>query len=223
MAAVDEKGCNMVRATTPPLEDSLPVERHGRMYGVSILPIISPVPISADSSVSREVLRMTLTEASASWRMLTEVRFKLLALLPTISALALFAIVSPAGALADANTPVRVAAAGFGFFITLGIWIYDRRNDELYNELISRARRAEFELGIDTGVFRGRPKPRAIRKGNIQVHVRLVPLAKRLKLIKSPKDPISVINHGIAVQIIYGSVLAAWVLAGVSAAFGWVP
>jgi hypothetical protein len=213
----------MGHATTPPLKNSFPIERHGRMYDVSVLPIISPVPIAADSSVSREVLRAVFTEASASWRMLTEVRFKLLALLPPISALALFAIVSPTGALANVSTPVRVVAAGFGLFITLGLWVYDRRNDELYNELISRARRAEFELGIDTGVFRGRPKPRPIRKGRIKVHERLVPLAKTLNLISGPEDRVSVIKHGIALRIVYGTVLAAWFLAGVSAAFGWVP
>lgn len=115
----------MSRTTTPPLEDdagdSTLGDRHGRMYGVSGLPVISPAPVAADASVSREVLRAVLTEASASWRMLTEVRFKLLALLPPISALALFAIVSPTGALANANTTARVAAAGFGLLITLGL------------------------------------------------------------------------------------------------------
>lgn len=155
--------------------------------------------------------------------MLTEVRFKLLALLPPLSALALFAIVSPAGALAQASTPVRVGAAGFGFFITLGLWVYDRRNDELYNELVSRGRRAEFELGIGTGVFRGRPKPRAIGKGQVKVHKRLVPLATWLDLVSGPEDPISVIKHGMALRMIYGIVLVAWFLAGVAAAFGWVP
>lgn len=34
--ATDEKGRIMDRPKTPPLEDSLPIERHDRMYGVLI-------------------------------------------------------------------------------------------------------------------------------------------------------------------------------------------
>ena len=34
-----------------------------------------------------------------------------------------------------------------------GLWIYDTRNNELYDELISRGRRIEAELGIHTGAY----------------------------------------------------------------------
>jgi hypothetical protein len=199
-----------------------PEDRRGRQYECSKLPILSNSPEAGDKKISPDLLRLELGEASAAWRMLTDVRFKLLALLPPISALALTAIVSPTGILEGADRPVRVAAAVFGFLVTLGLRIYDRRNDDLYDDLISRARRAEFELGIDTGVFRGRKKSRPLWNGRT-IHRRLVPLARWAGLIGQPGDPVSVVNHEIALKLVYRTVLLAWLLAGVTAAVGWVP
>lgn len=46
-----------------------------------------------------------------------------------------------------------------GFLITLAIKIYDQRNSELHDQLISRGRKIEEEMGVDNGVFMGRRKP----------------------------------------------------------------
>lgn len=54
---------------------------------------------------------------------------------------------------------MRAGVIVFGFLITLVLYIYDGRNSEFYDDLISRGRRIEEELGIDTGQFRGRLKP----------------------------------------------------------------
>lgn len=198
-------------------------DRKNRAYKCSDLSVLTPVPIVANDEVSRKVLLAELNEAATAWRMLTDVRFKLLALLPPISALALTAIVSPKGILEEADRPVRVAATVFGFLVVLGLRVYDRRNDDLYDDLLSRARRAEYELGIDTGVFRGRKKPDPVWNGLFKVPGWLTKPAKWADLIGNEGDAVSIIKHGIALKIVYGTVLAAWFLAGVSAAVGWVP
>jgi hypothetical protein len=161
-----------------------------RMYKESELPVI-PDNASLPEDNKREILLAEYSEAASAWRMLTDVRFKLLALIPPISALAITAIVSPRGLLEGAANSVRVAAAAFGFLVVAGLCIYDARNSELYDDLISRGRRTEMELGIHAGVFRGRLRPK--RK---------------------------IISHGPALQIVYGVVLLAWVLAGFTAALG---
>lgn len=119
-----------------------------------------------------------------SLRMLTDVRFKLLALLPPIAGLGLFAVTSRKGIFEGARVEVRVAAAVFGLLVSAGLYIYDRRNSELYNDLISRGRRAEEDLGVDTGVFLGRLNPRS-----------------------------ALVRHGTATKLIYGTVLLSWLAA----------
>ena len=161
-----------------------------RAYETSISPVIDDAA-GLRTDARQQVLLAEYSEASAAWRMLTDVRFKLLALIPTVSAFALVAVVSPKGLLEGTTTVVRVSAALFGFLVVGGLAVYDSRNSELYNDLISRGRRTETELGIHTGVFRGRPLPK--RK---------------------------LVAHGPALKIVYGVVLLAWLLAGVAAAWG---
>ena len=113
--------------------------------------------------------------------MLTDVRFKLLALIPPIAGLGLFAVTSPKGILEGAGVEIRAAAAVFGFLVSAGPYIYDRRNSQLYDDLIGRGRRAEEELGVDTGVFLGRLDPKS-----------------------------ALVQHGVATNLIYGTVLLSW-------------
>ncbi len=109
-----------------------------------------------------DLLRLLYGEVCTSWRDLHEVRFRLLGLLPlaTVGAIAL----APAGTGAGLGGVVLFA---LGLAVSLGLWIYDRRNSELYDDLISRGRKIEAELGVETGLFRGRRKPgsRLIRHG----------------------------------------------------------
>ena len=163
-----------------------------RAYQESTIPVIRD-DSTLSSEVKREILLAEYSEASSAWRMLTDVRFKLLALIPPISAIALLAIVSPKGPLEGAATAVRVAAAAFGFIVVGGLFAYDTRNSELYDDLISRGRRTESELGIHAGVFRGRLKPRR-----------------------------ELISHGPALVLVYGVVLVAWALAGLAVLLGAV-
>jgi hypothetical protein len=75
----------------------------------------------------------------------------------------------------------------FGLLVTLGLRIYDLRNSDLYDDLISRGRKLEEELGVRTGHFRGRLKA---------------------------NWPI---QHDAAIALIYGTAIAAWVAAFVVA------
>jgi hypothetical protein len=59
----------------------------------------------------------------------------------------------------------RLALGLFGLAVTIGIIIYEHRNDGLYNDLISRGRRIETELGVDTGLFLGRRRARFLTHG----------------------------------------------------------
>ncbi len=79
------------------------------------------------------------------------------------------------GALAGAFISI------IGFLVTMAIRVYDKRNDELYNDLISRGRKIEEELAVDTCMFRGRRNPSSER-----------------------------INHSKPLKLIYGSVMTGW-------------
>ena len=48
----------------------------------------------------------------------------------------------------------------FGLVVVVALAVYDQRNSQLHDELISRGRRLEEELGVLVGQFRGRPKSR---------------------------------------------------------------
>jgi hypothetical protein len=126
------------------------------------------------------------TEAGQHVRALIDVRFKLLALVPAVSALALVGIVSPNGPLKDASPLVRIAAALAGFAVVLGIRVYDLRNSELHDDLISRARLIEHQMGITRGVY-----------------------IKRRKSVWP-------IEHGVALHLVYGAVLLAWLAAAIA-------
>jgi|SRR5215217_3110160 len=133
-------------------------------------------------------------EMCATFRMLTDVRFKLLALIPPVAALALTAIVSEKGPLEGASRFVRFAAAVFGLLVTAGLSIYEARNSQLYRGLVQRAQRTEIEIGIEDGVFADR-----------DVGTR------------------SLISHRSALTLVYGVVLIAWIAAAISVLLGAVP
>ena len=126
----------------------------------------------------RELLLALYGEVCASWRMLTDVRFKLLGFLPVLSGVGILTLKD-----AVPGWP-RVALAALGLAVVAGLTIYDQRNSELYDDLISRGRKIEEELGFSTGQFLGRFDPK--RNG---------------------------INHSNGTRLVYGASLAGWLLA----------
>ena len=152
-----------------------------RQYRIAAEPVIRNEAVAAADR--RPLLIHMHTEALTAWRQLVDVRFKLLALVPSISVLALTQLLDFEDSTPPANRWARVAIAVIGFVVVAGLAIYDRRNSELHDDLISRARRAEAELGVHTGVMLGR------------------------RLSHAP------IQHDVATNLIYGISLFAWLVA----------
>lgn len=162
----------------PPSEEG---ERKHRDYDTSPLPV---VPDTMQEPAHKEVLLSLYGEICNSWRMLIDVRFKLLGLVPTVSVALLISLLSR-NKLDEGLSPFsRIVISIFGLLITLGISIYEQRNSELYGDLRDRARQIEKELGIDTGQFLGRIKPSKLW-----------------------------INHENAIKLIYGTSILGWLTA----------
>jgi hypothetical protein len=137
--------------------------------------------VDAPPAFNPDLLLKLYEQTCTTWRALVDVRFKLLALVPTASLVALATLVS-AGDSTKFLGP-RLLFSILGLVTTSGLLVYDLRNSQLHDDLISRGRKIEDELGVHTGVFRGRKKPKGL------------------------------INHGTATRLIYGSALVAWVAA----------
>jgi hypothetical protein len=95
-------------------------------------------------------------EVSNAWRQLTEVRFKLLGLVPLVTGIGLVNLAENTSGLEDAERVVRVAVGVLGLLVTIFLLMYERRNSELYDDLISRGKLLEHQMGFTTGVFLGR-------------------------------------------------------------------
>jgi hypothetical protein len=103
-------------------------------------------------------LRLDYQQTTDLLRTLTDVRFKLLALVPTLSGAAVAFIGRTA-------VPVQLLAlGGLGLTATIGVLLYDLRNSEIYDYAIKRAQRLETELtislnadGTPGGLFSERP------------------------------------------------------------------
>src|SRR5947209_17910715 len=131
-------------------------DRTDRMYGINQLPTLqSKAPLDDDG---RELLLKIYEQTCSTWRALVDVRFKLLALVPTASLIGLATLLGLSNAPTGSQTPFfpRLSFSVLGFISALGLWVYDNRNSILHDDLVSRGRRIEDELGVDTAKFRGR-------------------------------------------------------------------
>jgi hypothetical protein len=103
-------------------------------------------------------LRLDYQQTTDLLRTLTDVRFKLLALVPTLAGAAVAFTGRP-------TAPVQLLAlGGLGLAATLGVLFYDLRNSEIYDYAIRRAQHIETELRISQsgdgkpgGLFSERP------------------------------------------------------------------
>jgi hypothetical protein len=128
-------------------------------------------------------------QVNENFRMLADIRFKLLALVPALGGAAAF-VLSGFALSTEATAPPHSLVfliAALGFLATLGITIYDQRNSELYNALGGRAKDLEILLDLPgEGQFRQRPDRDRYFFG-------LFPM-----------------GHDIGLSVIYGPVLGAW-------------
>lgn len=99
----------------------------------------------------RDAMQREYTEVNSLFRMLTDIRFKLVGLLPLAS-------VATAAFGQQKGEGVPLAFSVFGLIVVLGVMTYHARNDQLYNELVGRAATIERSLGLPDGVFSNRPR-----------------------------------------------------------------
>ena len=106
--------------------------------------------LSMDGTRQQALLK-EYSEVSSNFRLLTDIRFKLLAFLPIATAAA-------AALKSDTASIFGLALSMFGLVVTLGLVTYNKRNDQLYNELVGRAASLERSLGLLDGGFANRPR-----------------------------------------------------------------
>jgi hypothetical protein len=98
-----------------------------------------------------ELLRLDYAQTTSSLRDLTEIRFKLLAFVPTVAGTAVAFLRHPGSA-------AELLAVGLiGLTATIGILLYDLRNTELYYGALDRARLLEHRLGMTSPAATDKP------------------------------------------------------------------
>jgi hypothetical protein len=142
--------------------------------------------------VRREALLKEYGEVASNFRLLTNIRFKLLAFLPIAAAAA--AALKGTGGAEPAEAAATLGLSVFGLVVTIALVGYNARNDQLYDELVGRAAAIERELFLPDGAFAHRPNPWfAIRMSGSATHLQTWP-----------------VDHRRSVALIYGASTALW-------------
>lgn len=118
--------------------------------------VFSAEAAASSDPVPMETAKAIYSELGSQIRALTDVRFKLLTIVPTITGLAVTVLMTQT--IRDSSPLLVLMASLFGFGVTLGIRIYDLRNSQLYDDLIRRARSLESFLGVERGPYMRRSK-----------------------------------------------------------------
>lgn len=163
-----------------------------------------------------EKLLADYDQVHQTFRMLTDIRFRLLGLVPTVSG-AVIGLLS-ATALGVTLEPIaRLFVGGLGFVVTLGLVIYDLRNSQIYAAVIHRGKFLELALNLPPTeqpavispaltllpALDARPGGIFIRRGKVVTRFLGVP-----------------IKHDQGTGLVYASVLAAWGFAAVGGVLG---
>ena len=102
---------------------------------------------------ANDALRLDYEQTTELMRTLTDIRFKLLAFVPTIAGAAV-------GFLGSGQSAAELLALGLlGLVATSGVLLYELRNSELYDSIIVRAAELEQKLGL--GLLNERAQKRA--------------------------------------------------------------
>ena len=140
----------------------------------------------------RDALLREYAEVSSNFRLLTDIQFKLLGLLPVASVLT-----AAVGSRPGYEQGVPLGLALFGLTITLGVVTYHARNDQLYNALIARASAIERSLGLPDGAYATRLQA--------WLHFKIGPWKWR-------------VNHGQGVSTVYSATVVLWLYLTINAA-----
>ena len=163
--------------------DDLSKQMKDRHYESSVLPTFST---TQENPNKLEISKAIYSEVNSNYRHLADVRFKLLGFVPAISVIAWVQLITNIPVISLPMTIVGLVIGLIGLRVMYGIRTYDQRNDDLYDDLISKGRKIEEEWGIHTGIFRGRI------------------VGFREDFLKKQ------INHGRGLSLIYTSVYYGW-------------
>ncbi|MGZ4358315.1 MAG: hypothetical protein ACXVY8_05270 [Gaiellaceae bacterium] len=135
-----------------------------------------------------ERLRLDYEQTTELYRTLLDVRFKLLAIVPTISGVAV-------GLLDKPRPAIELLAVGLlGLVATLGVFVYELRNTQIHDAVVHRAKELERRLGFPSGLP-------GVDSGGLftQRSVRSVRLFGLVGVV-----------HDRGLGLVYGAALAGW-------------
>jgi hypothetical protein len=144
--------------------------------------------MSQQANEQNDYTRLDYEQTLQTYRMLADIRFKLLAFLPVVSGATITFLTIDPKTVPD-NPQMALVIGLFGFFVTLGIAFYDQRNSRLHDATIRYARYLESILG----------------PSYVKGHITETRSSGRQRLFG-----IVEIWHDRALALIYGSVLGAW-------------
>jgi len=98
-----------------------------------------------DKSIVDPILQLDYEQTQANFRMLADIRFKLLALVPALSGVAIAVLAKDLQAETVAHEIIMIASL-LGFVVTMGITFYDQRNSQISNATFFRLRALETRL-----------------------------------------------------------------------------
>jgi hypothetical protein len=172
-----------------------------------------PAPVlQLDYQTTHDLIKMT-----------TDIRFRLLTIVPPLSALGIGLVSTGSFGVA---TPFGIAAVGaLGFLVMHGVVLYDLRNSELYNALVHRAKVLERIMGFPRfgAEFAAATPPTVQLTASEAKAAETVP--QTTPLPTPPRDPGGPrlqraiyavnflgqgVNHGSALSLVYGTLLGAW-------------
>jgi hypothetical protein len=175
-------------------------------------------PVEPPDSIPRvpfEVVQLDYMQTGDQIKMLTDIRFKLLAFVPPIVGAGVTLLSSKVASTAADH--ILIGSIGvLGFMLTLGIVLYDLRNSQLYNAQVHRAKVLEQILGcIGSGKEKLWPTPSTgggkaygISGAHQVKETGGVHTQRAIALDSFLRQRIS---HGPALSLVYGVALGAWV------------
>ncbi len=92
---------------------------------------------------SEENIRLDYEQTNEYFRMLSDIRFKLLGLVPTVTGVAVSLLSG------NPNYYTTLTVGIMGVLITVGIVMYELRNTQFYNAAVHRAKWLEVSLGMN--------------------------------------------------------------------------
>ena len=140
-----------------------------------------------------DIWKAEYEQINNNFRMLAETRFKLLALVPTLTGAAVYLLSKMTAGKQGADYAMVGFLSVLGFLATLGITFYDQRNSELYNLPVTRGGELERLFDPPMKNFAGRCPPGRYLLG----------LAR--------------MKHDTGLALIYAPVLGAWFFPSVGA------